>query len=229
MCVSLQSELSQGFGFTPLNPLLSGHCALPFNFSPPRGGYKPFWKLLSISNFSAWLPRKKNQLIRKKALWGFQTGWDKDWSIYTSGRCCLCSVSLQRERLMSLRCSIKTSWMGHFNFKLITLDRSGAKKKNPIRKMSCLWVMMMVHVGSSIHPFSLCFLTTFLEGKNGCFSVQSMQICTNELVLVRWCHRQHHRRYKSYILTLEKQTFCHSVKPLVFKFCDILCQNCRIS
>lgn len=67
-CVSWQPQLSRSFGFTPFDPLLSCHCVLPFNFSPPRGGYKPFWKLLSISNFSAWLLKKKNQLIRKSSL-----------------------------------------------------------------------------------------------------------------------------------------------------------------
>lgn len=66
--VSLQSQLSWRWGFTLVDPLLSGHCVLLFNFSLPHGGYKPFWKLLSVSNFSAWLPRKKNQLIRKSSL-----------------------------------------------------------------------------------------------------------------------------------------------------------------
>lgn len=53
--------------FHPGRPFAFRPLRAPFQFQSPRGGYKPFWKLLSISNFSAWLPRKKNQLIRKSS------------------------------------------------------------------------------------------------------------------------------------------------------------------
>lgn len=53
--------------FHPDRPFAFRPLRAPFQFQSPRGGYKPLWKLLSISNFSAWLPRKKNQLIRKSS------------------------------------------------------------------------------------------------------------------------------------------------------------------
>lgn len=62
-----QSQLSWEFSFSLVVCLLSGHRVFPFNFCPPRSGYTPFWKLLSVSNFSAWLLRKKNLLIRKSS------------------------------------------------------------------------------------------------------------------------------------------------------------------
>ena len=49
--------------------------------------------------------QKKKKRKEKKALWGFQTGRDKDWSIYTFEEV----LSLRCESLLTLNRSIKNN------------------------------------------------------------------------------------------------------------------------
>ncbi len=138
MCVFLSSR---SFGFTPVDPLLSGHWELPFNFSRPAVDTSHFGNCWVYRTFlHGYRGRKISS--SEKALRGFQTGWDKDWSIYTLRGCftlvldgCLRRVSLQWENLLLLNCSIKNNMDEsiNFNFILITLlCISGAKEGNKL-------------------------------------------------------------------------------------------------
>lgn len=116
--------------FHPVRPLAFRPPCDPFQFqSAPRWIQTILETAECIELFCMASEAEKNQLIiKKKALWVFQTGFYKDWSIHTWRRCCLRSASLQCGSLVLLNCSIKNKMDESFQiFLLITVHISGAK------------------------------------------------------------------------------------------------------